>query len=373
MTEHSSEHPGEENAGTDAGAFSRVRALLGGFFAGQERVLDWGMVPLDAPPPNAGNLRAWVNEGLHAGLRYMEENLDKRADPRALFPWAKSAVLFLIRQPMPFGADTGAFRVASYALGEDYHLVARGFLDGAKTALSQAFSVRDARTEEKIPPSGEPGRELRFSGFCDTWPVFERDLAAEAGLGWRGKNATLLNRKHGSGFLIAGFFLDVAVPEKPEAARDFCGGCTACLDACPTDAFVAPGRLDANRCISYWTIEHKGAIPEELAARFGDRVFGCDTCQDVCPWNRKAARAAASPAPLLPDGWPRSAGDWLALLRKNGGFRSAFRGTPLPRAGRKALLRNLLIAMRNTGTKLTEEWRERLAAEEEDEAVRRML
>lgn len=375
----------------DTEVSSRVRSLLGGFFAAQPRVLAWGVAPLDAPPPHADDLRSWVGEGLHAGLRFMEENLDKRADPRVLFPWAKSAVLFAIRQPVPFGTDTGAFRVAAYALGNDYHRVARNLLDAVKARLEQDFLVRDAHEEKndagnpsttKSPSLEEPGG-LRFSGFCDAWPVFERDLAAEAGLGWRGKNAMLLSREHGSGFLLAGFFLDLDLREAPgktsarEPARDFCGSCTACLDACPTDAFIAPGRLDAGKCISYWTIEHKGSIPEELSAKFGDRIFGCDVCQDVCPWNKKAAARSGTDAsatrPSLPDDFPRAPEEWLALLRKNGGLRARFRKTPLYRAGRKALLRNVLIAMRNAGTPLTEEWREILKAEEDDAAVRAEL
>jgi epoxyqueuosine reductase len=157
-------------------------------------------------------------------------------------------------------------------------------------------------------------------------------------------------------------------------SRDFCGSCTACLDACPTDAFIAPGRLDANKCISYWTIEHKGAIPEELSARFGDRIFGCDVCQDVCPWNKKAAartESATTPAAsVLPDDFPRSPEEWLTILRKHGGLRTRFRKTPLYRAGRKSLLRNVLIAMRNAGTPVSEEWKTILREEEDDEAVK---
>jgi epoxyqueuosine reductase len=355
-------------------------------------VLAWGAVSLDAPPPNADNLRSWVGDGLHAGLRFMEENLDKRANPRALFPWAKTAVLFAIRQPMPFGTDTGNFRVAAYALGNDYHRVALRLFDDIKERLREDFTVHDAhderngdvapesaRTTQLAPAQAWSASSLRFSGFCDAWPVFERDLAAEAGLGWRGKNATLLSREHGSGFLLAGFFLDVDLRESDEAraafpapSRDFCGSCTACLDACPTDAFVAPGRLDANKCISYWTIEHKGDIPEELSAKFGDRIFGCDACQDVCPWNKKAAKTS-TPAATLPDDFPRVPEEWLTLLRKNGGLRTRFRKTPLYRAGRKSLIRNVLIAMRNAGTPLSKEWREILETEENDAAVRALL
>lgn len=352
----------EQRSGGDA---FRIRALLADFFAARPEVLEWGAVALDSPSPNADKLRSWVGEGMHAGLGYMEENLDKRADPRVLAPWAETVVLFSLKQPAPFGTsagtDSGDFRVAAYALGEDYHRFARRILNDIDAALK-------ARHDGFI----------RFQGFCDTWPVFERDLAAEAGLGWRGKNACLLHRKHGSGFLLAGFFLDVALADgRPAPALDFCGGCTACLDACPTDALVEPGRLDANKCISYWTIEHKGPIPAELSAKFGNWIYGCDICQDVCPWNLKHKRAeeastgdgetdhAGSP--------PRGTDAWLGLLRKGGGFQSRFKNTPLPRAGRKALLRNLLIALRNTGSPLPESWRAILETEEEDAAVREEL
>jgi epoxyqueuosine reductase len=260
--------------------------------------------------------------------------------------------------------DAGDFRVAAYARGKDYHRVCHRIMD---------------RLEEQLKVASP---DTRFLRFCDTSPVFERDLAAEAGLGWRGKNTTLISRKHGSGFLLAGFFLDVDLESPANPVADFCGGCTACLDACPTDALVAPGKLDANKCISYWTIEHKGDIPAEMSAKFGNWNYGCDFCQDVCPWNHKPAQRhdaelAGNPRPadepLAQEDWPRSSEDWLRLLRKGGGFRSLLRHTPLPRAGRQALLRNVLVAMRNTGMELSEEWREILETEEDDAAVREEL
>jgi epoxyqueuosine reductase len=338
---------------------------LAAFFAARPRVLEWGVVSLNAPPPNAANLGSWVAEGLHANLGYMEEHVAKRQDPAQLVPWAKSVVLFSLKQPAPFGTDTGEFQVAAYALGEDYHHVARRILKEVEVLL-----CGDASTSSATP--------IRFQGFCDTMPVFERDWAAEAGLGWRGKNACLIHKKHGSGFLLAGFFLDVDLEAAPAPVPDFCGGCTACLDACPTDAFVAPGRLDANKCISYWTIEAKGAIPRALSEKFGDRIYGCDVCQEVCPWNHKhkakngvLPEGAPVPEPVEgPPEWPRAADEWLGLLRKGGGFQSRFKNAPLPRAGRRSLLRNVLVALRNTGKELTPEWRAILEAEEDDPVIR---
>jgi epoxyqueuosine reductase len=342
-----------------------MRDRLSAFFATQPRVLEWGVVSLGAPSPNADHLASWVEQGLHGDLGYMENNLEKRRSPQALVPWARSVVLFSLEQPAPFGTDTGDFRVAAYALGEDYHHLARRILRDVETLVRA----------EGLPPLQNPPR---FQGFCDTMPVFERDWAAEAGLGWRGKNACLIHNRHGSGFLLAGFFLDAVLEAAPAPAKDFCGGCTACLDACPTDAFVAPGRLDAGKCISYWTIEAKGAIPPALSEKFGDRIYGCDVCQDVCPWNHKAKKRAAEAAALsgespAPTEWPRLADEWLGLLRKGGGFQSRFKTAPLPRAGRRSLLRNVLIALRNTGAGLSEEWRAILEAEEDDPVVREEL
>jgi epoxyqueuosine reductase len=341
-----------------------IYGLIGDVFSREPRVLDWGAVSLGNPPPHADALRSWVHQGLHADLTYMEQRLDERTDPIAFVPWAKTVVLFSLRQPVPFGQDTGDLRIAAYAQGKDYHRICHRIMD---------------RFEEQLKVVSP---DTKFLRFCDTGPVFERDLAAEAGLGWRGKNATLISRKHGSGFLLAGFFLDVDLETPAAPSADFCGGCTACLDACPTDALVAPGRLDANKCISYWTIEHKGPIPEAMSTQFGNLIYGCDICQDVCPWNHKpkqrhAAELAENPhpsdEPIAPGDWPRSSEEWLKLLRKGGGFRSKLRHTPMLRAGRQSLLRNVLIAMRNTGEELSQEWREILKAEEDDAAVRAEL
>ncbi len=353
---------------------SNLRERLANFFAAQPRVLEWGIVSLDAPPPNALNLGSWIAEGLHANLGYMEEHVGKRQDPNLLVPWARSVVLFSIRQPVPFGTDTGEFKVAAYALGEDYHHVARRILKGAEMVLTAGVgAVHES-----------PVRPPRFQGFCDTMPVFERDWAAEAGLGWRGKNACLIHKKHGSGFLLAGFFLDADLEAAPAPALDFCGGCTACLDACPTDAFVAPGRLDANKCISYWTIEAKGAVPPALSEKFGNLIYGCDVCQEVCPWNHKHKAGSSKvpdsslsvskrEGPESIETWPRAADEWLGLLRKGGGFQSKFKTAPLPRAGRRSLLRNVLIALRNTGKGLSPEWRKVFEEEEDDPIIREEL
>jgi epoxyqueuosine reductase len=324
-------------------------AALRAFFAAEPRVLDWGIAPA-RPTSRSDLLKAWVREGLHADMGYMAARLSERTDPKAFHPWAESAVLFAFPYARPLSPASAGYRVAAYAQGPDYHATARGIL-----AAAEAHLRSDPATAG-----------VRFYGFADTAPVFERDLASEAGLGWRAKNCCTLSRTAGSAFHLAGFFLDAALPASVPV-EDFCGGCTRCLDACPTGAFVAPGKLDANKCISYWTIEDKGPMPEGLADRFGGWIFGCDICQEVCPWNRKRL---AAPEAAAPAGFPADGPGWAALLRKGGGFRSRFKGSPLSRAGRRSLLRNLAAAARNLrDTSMAGPLRD-LLPEEEDQAVR---
>ncbi|MDB5049588.1 MAG: tRNA epoxyqueuosine(34) reductase QueG [Fibrobacteres bacterium] len=307
-------------------------ASLRSFFSHDPRALEWGIAPA-RPTPNAELLRAWVQQKHHAGMDYMAARLAERMDPKSFHPWAESAIVFAFPYGHPLGASQDKYRVAAYARSRDYHEVARGILRDAEAHLKSQPLLAD----------------IRFYGFTDTAPVFERDLASEAGLGWRGKNCCTLNRKHGSGFHLGGFFLDLALPASAPV-EDFCGGCTRCIDECPTEAFIAPGKLDANKCISYWTIEAKGPVPEGLSDRFGGWIFGCDVCQEVCPWNHKHIKDAEERgAPESPARFPDTGPAWVELLRKGGGFRSRFRKSPLDRAGRRSLMRNAAIAARNLG------------------------
>lgn len=341
--------PGEPGGPGNHATGQACLAALRGFFAAETRVLDWGIAPARATP-RSDLLRGWVQEGLHAGMGYMAARLSERADPQAFHPWAESAVVFAFPYARPLDPSAQGYRVASYAQGPDYHSAARGIL-----AAAEAHLRSDPLTAG-----------VRFYGFVDTAPVFERDLASEAGLGWRAKNCCTLNRKAGSAFHLAGFFLDASLPASVPL-EDFCGGCTRCLDACPTGAFLAPGKLDANKCISYWTIEDKGRLPGGLADNFGGWIFGCDVCQEVCPWNRKRL---AAPDTRLPSGFPSDGPGWAALLRKGGGFQSRFKGSPLTRAGRRSLLRNLASAARNLrDTSMSGPLRD-LLPEEDDPAVR---
>jgi epoxyqueuosine reductase len=323
---------GSSGPGPDARS-AACMAILRDVFARNARVLEWGVAPA-RPTPHADLLRSWIAEGRHADMGFMAARLAERLDPQVLHPWAQSAVVFAFPYLHRLGTTSSRYKLAAYAHGDDYHDRARAIYREAENRLRAHPALAD----------------VRFYPFADAAPVFERDLASEAGLGWRGKNCCTLNRKHGSAFHLAGFFLDVPLPASAPV-EDFCGGCTRCLDQCPTGAFIAPGRLDANKCISYWTIEHRGEVPEALSDRFQGWMFGCDVCQEVCPWNHKHLRAPeegpAGPedgAPAFPDSGPA----WAALLRKNGGFRR-FRSTPLARAGRRSLLRNLAIAARNLG------------------------
>lgn len=378
---------------TEEGRTSACLSALRRFFARPD-VLEWGVAPA-RPTPNAANLRAWIDSGYHGSMEFMTRHLAERLDPAARHHWARSAVMFALPYSAPLGASPGPYRVAAYAFGGDYHARADALLDEAEAALKAV-----------------PGLEsLRFYGFADTAPYFERDLASEAGLGWRGKNGCTLNRVHGSGFHLAGFLVDVELPASAPV-EDFCGGCTRCLDLCPTGAFRGPGVLDATRCISYWTIEAKGPVPEEVAAKSGGWIFGCDVCQEVCPWNHKhmrpmaAARsrasgpgsaasttatgapaAATSPvafgAPAAPGAgadphplkasFPADGAEWLTLLRKGGGFRSRYKKTPLDRAGRRSLIRNVANAARNLGDTSAREPLRLLLEGESDPELRRAL
>ena len=336
-------------APTDPAHGAACMAALRAFFASETRVLDWGIAPA-RPTSRADLLRSWIAEKHHAGMEYMAARLGERADPQSFHPWAESAVVFAFPYARPLAQPGPGYRVAAYAQGGDYHSLAREILSAAEDHLRNAGLA-----------------ETRFYGFVDTAPVFERDLASEAGLGWRAKNCCTLNRKGGSAFHLSGFFLDIPLPASVPV-EDFCGGCTRCLDQCPTGAFVAPGKLDANKCISYWTIEAKGALPAGLEDDFGGWLFGCDVCQEVCPWNHKHLRDPADGAG--DPGYPSSGPEWAALLRKGGGFQSRFKRSPLTRAGRRSLLRNLAAAARNLrDTSMAEPLRE-LLPEEDDPIVR---
>jgi epoxyqueuosine reductase len=277
------------------------------------------------------HLHDWLAQGYAGEMDYMRRHADARGHPASILPNVRSVVMVGINYHSPPATHHSPLtgRVSCYAGGLDYHDVLRGKL---KTLL--------AWIQEQVP--GTRGRAI-----IDTAPLLERDFARRAGLGWFGKNTMLIDKKLGSYFFLGALLLDLALPADEPFATAHCGSCTRCLDACPTDAFVGPYQLDARRCISYLTIELRGPIADDLKPMMGDWIFGCDVCQEVCPWNRKAP-AGCEPA-LEPSATGLSV-DLLELLTLNEEeFRTRFRHTPLWRTQRTGLLRNAAIAVGNTG------------------------
>jgi epoxyqueuosine reductase len=275
----------------------------------------------------------WLARGDQAGMGYLERRVEARLDPASLLPGARSALCVALQYWPLSSEDAGPAgdlwpRVARYARGRDYHEV-----------MGERLAELARRIDGELPGTGT-------RAYVDTGPVLERELAARAGLGAVGKNTNLLHPEGGSWFLLGELLTTLDLdPDVPLA--DLCGSCTRCLDACPTGALPEPYRLDANRCISYWTIEHRGAIPESVREGLGDWVFGCDVCQEVCPWNA-APPAADHPDLALPPA--RSELDLaglLALPREE--YVERFRGSPMKRAKLAGLKRNAALAMGNRG------------------------
>ena len=289
------------------------------------------------PGAHASFLHEWLARGYGGEMAYLARNAVRRADPREVLPGARSVIaLGLVYDP---GArsepEASAFRVARYAGGDDYHDVV---LDRVRAFEAALAPLADA--------------PVRTRGYVDTGPVLERAFAAGAGLGWIGKNTLLIHPRLGS-YLFLGVVLTDLVLEPGAPEPDHCGSCRACLDACPTGAFPEPYVLDATRCLSYTTIELRGSIPEPLRAPQGDWGFGCDVCQEVCPWNQRGRRAIpADPlglrARLAPRAeWRAPALAWVLELSE-AEWRAATRGTALRRTGYRGLLRNALVAAGNT-------------------------
>ena len=291
---------------------------------GRELGFDLVAVGPASPPDHGAAFEAWLDAG-HAGtMAYLDRGRDKRTDPARVLPGARSVVACALGyfQGAEAGGPPG---VARYAWGEDYHAVMEPRLRALADTIAELL----------------PGTVSR--AYVDTGPLLERDLAARAGLGWVGKNSMLLHPDLGSFFFI-GTVLTTAEIEADTPLPDRCGTCTRCLDACPTGAFVDPYVLDARRCIAYLTIEHRGPIPAELRPGLGGWTFGCDVCQDVCPWNRRAPVAAE--AAFGPRQHPPLAG-LLALGEAD--YREGLRGSPLKRARREGLARNAAVALGNRG------------------------
>jgi epoxyqueuosine reductase len=292
-----------------------------------------GIARADAAPLAARRLAQWLASGAHGDMIWMEETAARRGTPRGLWPEVRSVIALGMSyapegDPLALADRPDRGRISVYAQGADYH-------DVIKKALKQVAGWLAA----------EAGVEVKV--FVDTAPVMEKPLAEAAGIGWQGKHTNLVSRADGSWLFLGAIYttLDMA-PDAPHAER--CGSCTRCLAACPTDAFPAPFQLDARRCISYLTIEHKGPIPDEFREAIGNRIYGCDDCLAVCPWNRfaDAARANRAFLPRAELAAPALA-DLLAL--DDAGFRKVFAGSPIKRIGRGRMVRNAAIAAGNSG------------------------
>ncbi len=306
-----------------------------------------GVARADAPP-DLGFLSAWVARG-HAGeMGYLTRQVERRSDLRRAFPWARSLVCVGLQYDTPHAysgdAPHDAGWIARYAWGEDYHDVMRALLE---------------RLRERLLAEAGP---FESRAYVDTGPIAEKAWAAAAGLGALGKNTCLLHPEHGSWLFLGELVTDLEL-EADAPRADMCGSCTACLDACPTQAFPAPYVLDATRCISYLTIELKGAVPEPLRAGVGRHVFGCDVCQDVCPWNRRR-RHSGGPAFEPRPGAFAPPFDALARLDAEA-FSARFRRSPLKRAKRRGLLRNVAVAIGNAGGPEHRALLERLAEDDD--------
>jgi epoxyqueuosine reductase len=298
------------------------------------REVGFDLVGISGPaaPPELVHFAEWVSRGQAGEMAYLTGQVAKRSELSVPFPWARSVVCVGLQYdtPHPYSTEAPPGRgwISRYAWGDDYHDVMKAMLDRLIGLLREEAGPFEART------------------YVDTGPLVERAWAAAAGLGAWGKNTCLLHPEHGSWFFLGEAVTDLALaPDAPRA--DMCGTCTACLEACPTGALPEPYVLDANRCISYLTIEKRGSLPPGQREDLGRHVFGCDICQDVCPWNRRRRRhggpafapRAGAVAPDL---------DELGTLDEEG-FRERFRRSPVKRTKRRGLLRNVAVALGNTG------------------------
>ncbi|QRM53971.1 tRNA epoxyqueuosine(34) reductase QueG [Sinorhizobium sp. BG8] len=286
----------------------------------------------DSIPEAPGRLAEFLRAGFHGTMEWMEETEERRADPRTLWSEVRSVVMFGLNygpdeDPTAILAETDRAAISVYARNRDYHDIIKGKLK----EIATRFAARS-------------GEDVKV--FVDTAPVMEKPLAMQAGLGWQGKHTNLVSREFGSWLFLGSLFTTAElIVDDPE--RDHCGSCRACLDACPTNAFPAPYRIDARRCISYLTIEHKGPIAAELRPLIGNRIYGCDDCLAACPWNKFAATASEMKLRARDDLRAPSLAFLLGL--DDASFRTFFSGSPIKRIGRDRFVRNVLIAAGNSG------------------------
>jgi epoxyqueuosine reductase len=287
---------------------------------------------VDAAPEAAERLRQFIADGFHGEMQWLEETAERRGSPRRLWPEAKSVVMLGLNygpdgDPLASLEMKDRATISVYARNRDYHGLIKGRLKG----IASRF---EARTGSKVKV------------FVDTAPLMEKPLAAAAGIGWQGKHTNLVSRDFGSWLFLGAILTDAELPPD-EARTDHCGSCRACLDICPTNAFPSPYRLDARRCISYLTIEHTGPIPHEFRKAMGNRIYGCDDCLAVCPWNKYAQATRETKLAAREDLEAPRLRDLVGL--DDAGFRALFSASPVKRIGRDRLVRNVLYAIGNAG------------------------
>jgi epoxyqueuosine reductase len=271
---------------------------------------------------DARRLEAWLNKGMHGNMQYMENHFDKRTDPTKLVPGAKSVITLLINYFPETLQNTAAPKISKYAYGKDYH-------DIIREKLNHFFFL----LKEKIG-------DVNGRGFVDSAPVLERAWAQKAGLGWIGKNGNLINKKQGSFFFIASLITDINLIADETGVKDYCGTCTKCIDECPTEAILPNKVIDGSKCISYFTIELKDAlIPDKMKGQFDNWMFGCDTCQDVCPWNRFSKPNTEKGFEPIPEILHYTTNDWNELTEEK--FKIVFSKSPLKRSKFEGVKRNI--------------------------------
>lgn len=281
-----------------------------------------GIAAAEPLSDDARRLESWLQKGMHGSMHYMEKHFDLRIDPSKLVPGAQSVITVLLNYFPAQQQRSDAPQIAKYAYGEDYHQVIREKLQQLLFEMRQEIG------------------EVNGRGFVDSAPVLERSWALKSGLGWIGKNGNLLTKQFGSFFFIATLITDLALEYDTPFTKDFCGTCTRCIDACPTEAILPNKIVDGSKCISYYTIELKEMlIPENVKGKFENWMFGCDTCQDVCPWNRFSSATKEKRFQPLPEILELSTGAWESMTEE--AFKSIFKHSPLQRSKFKGIQRNL--------------------------------
>lgn len=281
-----------------------------------------GIAKVQRLDDDAARLEKWLHKGMNGTMQYMENYFDMRIDPSLLVPGAKSVITLLKNYYPSQKQTTESPKISKYAFGKDYHEVIRGKLNELILLIKETIG------------------EIHGRGFVDSAPVLERTWAQKSGLGWVGKNGNLINKESGSFYFIATLITDLELEYDDPFAKDYCGTCTRCIDACPTDAILPDKIVDGSKCISYFTIELKEMlIPNEMQGKFDGWMFGCDTCQDVCPWNRFSKPNNETNFTPIPEILNLSSNEWMNMSEEN--FKKIFRDSPLRRTKFSGIQRNL--------------------------------